>query len=92
MHATPSRLPPRRLERAALAAGDADGGGVSDGPGGAGGGAGGGRAIEGLDFHKRMLDESRRVEEYERLNRISGARRGVGWACGDARRLRGRGG
>jgi hypothetical protein len=28
---------------------------------------------EGLDLHHNMLDESRKVEEYEKLNRISGA-------------------
>jgi hypothetical protein len=27
---------------------------------------------EELPFHKSMMEESRRVEEYERLNRISG--------------------
>jgi hypothetical protein len=29
---------------------------------------------EGLDLHHNMLDESRKVEEYEKLNRISGGR------------------
>lgn len=43
-------------------------------PGGASASEDGGvdAALEGLPFIKSMLEESRRVEEYERLNRISG--------------------
>lgn len=61
-----------RRERAALAASDSEGGSPS-------------RAAdeaellrhEGVDLHHDMLQESRKVEEYEKLNRISGKQESV---------------
>jgi hypothetical protein len=65
-----------RQERAALAAGAASDNEASGLDGAAAAAAGSDEAEllrhEGLDLHHNMLEESRRVEEYEKLNRISG--------------------
>lgn len=65
-----------RQERAALAAGAASDGEASGLDGAAAAAVGSDEAEllrhEGLDLHHNMLEESRRVEEYEKLNRISG--------------------
>ena len=65
-----------RRERAGLDAG-------SDGEASPGGEGGSDEAEllrhEGLDLHHNMLEESNKVEEYEKLNRISGGWCGCGW-------------
>ncbi len=74
-----------RRERADLAAGSD----VESSPAGADGVVGSDEAEllrhEGLDLHINMLEESNKVENYEKLNRINGAL--VGVLCGDKRSL-----
>lgn len=75
MSASDSGLPSQcRRERAELEAGS-----LSDDDGGGGSPVGLSAVIAeeepvtaGIPYEKNMLEESRRVEEYERLNRISG--------------------